>query len=99
MRFDRIVPMKCGAKLPGVPRVEIPRIDLRDLLCFRSVRAKPLSNTRIPTAQGASGVALGINNKGEDCHAFLYSSSDGSLTDVGSFGGKINAACAINDAG
>ena len=64
--------------------------------------------TRIPTAQGANGVALGINNKGEvvgysfqgeDYHAFLYSSSDGSLTDVGSFGGKINAACAINDAG
>jgi probable HAF family extracellular repeat protein len=64
--------------------------------------------TRIPTAHGANGAALGINNQGEvvgysfqgeDYHAFLYSSSDGSLTDVGSFGGKINAACAINDAG
>jgi probable HAF family extracellular repeat protein len=63
---------------------------------------------RIPAAQGASGIALGINNtgevvgysfQGEDYHAFLYSSSDGSLIDVGSFGGKINAACAINDAG
>jgi probable HAF family extracellular repeat protein len=64
--------------------------------------------TRIPTAQGANSVALGINNKGEvvgysfqgeDYQAFLYSSSDQSLTDVGSLGGKINAACAINDAG
>jgi probable HAF family extracellular repeat protein len=64
--------------------------------------------TRIPTAQGANCAALGINNKGEvvgysfqgeDYQAFLYASSDGSLTDVGSFGGKINAACAINDAG
>jgi probable HAF family extracellular repeat protein len=53
--------------------------------------------TRIPTAQGANGAALGINNKGEvvgysfqgeDYQAFLYSSSDGSLTDVG-LGGKI----------
>ena len=64
--------------------------------------------TRIPTAQGASNAALGVNNKGEvvgysfqgqDYRAFLYSSSDQSLTDVGSLGGKINAACAINDAG
>jgi probable HAF family extracellular repeat protein len=64
--------------------------------------------SRLPTAQGANSVALGINNKGEvvgysflgeDYHAFLYSPSDQSLTDVGSFGGKINVACAINDAG
>src|SRR5580704_11800700 len=64
--------------------------------------------TRIPTAQGANSVALGINNKGEvvgysfrgeDYQAFVYSSSDQTLTDVGSLGGKINAACAINDAG
>jgi probable HAF family extracellular repeat protein len=64
--------------------------------------------TRIPTAEGFNRVALGINNKGdvvgyryqgEDQQAFLYSSSDKSLTEVGSFGGKTNAACAINDAG
>jgi probable HAF family extracellular repeat protein len=64
--------------------------------------------TRIPTAQGANSVALGINNageavgysfRGEDYQAFLYSSSPQSLTLVGSLGGKINAACAINDAG
>ena len=64
--------------------------------------------TRIPAAQGANSVALGINNKGEvvgysfqgdDYQAFLYSSSSKTLTDVGSLGGKINAACAINDAG
>ena len=64
--------------------------------------------TRIPTAQDANSVALGINNKGEivgysfkgdEYQAFRYSSSDKTLTDVGSLGGKINAACAINDAG
>src|SRR5690348_8472383 len=61
--------------------------------------------TRIPIPQGANSVALGINNKGEivgysfqreDYQAFLYTSSDQSLTDVGSLGGKINAACAIS---
>jgi probable HAF family extracellular repeat protein len=64
--------------------------------------------TRIPVGQGANSAALGINNKGEvvgysftgeDYRAFLYTSSDQSLTDLGSFGGKINAACAINDTG
>ena len=64
--------------------------------------------TRIPTAQRANSVALGINNKGEvvgysfqgeDYQAFGYFSSDRTFTDVGSLGGKINAACAINEAG
>src|ERR1700731_2979302 len=64
--------------------------------------------TRIPTAQGANSVALGINNKGEvvgysfrgeDYQAFVYSSSDRTLTDLGSLGGKINAACAVNEVG
>jgi probable HAF family extracellular repeat protein len=64
--------------------------------------------TRIPTAQGSESVALGINNRGEVVgysgqgevsHAFLYSSSDATMTEVGSIGGKINAACAINDDG
>jgi probable HAF family extracellular repeat protein len=64
--------------------------------------------TRIATPQGANSVALGINNKaevvgysfqGEDYQAFLYSSSDQSMTDVGSLGGKLTAACAISDAG
>ena len=64
--------------------------------------------TRIPTPQDANSVALGINNKGEvvgysfkgdDYQAFRYSSSDKTLTDLGSLGGKINAACAINDSG
>jgi probable HAF family extracellular repeat protein len=78
------------------------------LLPFRSVRPKPLSNHSDFTAQGTNSAALGINNKGEvvgyssqrqDYQAFLYSSLDQSLTGVGSLGGKINAACAINDAG
>src|SRR6516162_3737944 len=79
-------------------------------ICFAS--AAPAQNRyqiiRIPVAEGANGAALGINNngevvgysfQGEDYQAFLYSSSERSLTEVGSFGGKINAACAINDAG
>ncbi len=79
-------------------------------ICFASIAfaQNRYQITRIPAAQGANSVALGINNKGEvvgysfhgeDYQAFLYSSSDHSLTDVGSLGGKINAACAINDAG
>src|SRR6202162_5514163 len=64
--------------------------------------------TRIPVGQGANSVALGINKngevvgysfQGEDYQAFLYSAADQSLTDVGSLGGKINAACVIDDAG
>ncbi len=64
--------------------------------------------TRLPTSSDANSVALGLNDKGEiagytfqgdDYHAFLYSHADNSVTDVGSLGGKINAACAINAAG
>src|SRR5215831_3921055 len=79
-------------------------------ICFASTA--PAQNRyqiiRIPVAQGANSAALGINNKGEvvgysfqgeDYQTFLYSSSEQSLTGVGSFGGNINAACAINDAG
>src|SRR5580693_2972375 len=85
-------------------------IGLIYLICFASA-AFALNRyqiTRLPTAQGANSVALGINNHGEvvgysflgeDYQAFLYSYADRSLTDVGSLGGKINAACAINDAG
>jgi probable HAF family extracellular repeat protein len=79
-------------------------------ICFASIAFAQTRYqiTRIPTPQGSNSVALGINNKGEvvgysfqgeDYQAFLYSFSDQSLTGVGSFGGKINAACAINDAG
>ncbi len=85
-------------------------IGLIFLICFTSeaFAQNRYQITRLPTPQGASSVALGINNHGEvvgysfqgqDYQAFLYSSSDQSLTDVGSLGGKINAACAINDAG
>ena len=64
--------------------------------------------TRIPTPAEVNSAALGINNRGEvvgysfqgeDYQAFLYSSSDQAMTDVGSLGGKLNAACAINDSG
>jgi probable HAF family extracellular repeat protein len=79
-------------------------------ICFASaaIAQNRYQVTRIPTPSGANSAALGINNKGEvvgysfqgeDYQAFLYSSSDQSLTDVGSLGGKLNAACAINDAG
>jgi probable HAF family extracellular repeat protein len=64
--------------------------------------------TRLPTSPDANSVALGLNDKGEiagytfqgdDYRAFLYSHGDNSVTDIGSLGGKINAACAINVAG
>jgi probable HAF family extracellular repeat protein len=64
--------------------------------------------TRLPTSLDANSVALGLNDKGEiagytfqgdDYHAFLYSHPDNSVTDIGSLGGKINAACGINAAG
>jgi probable HAF family extracellular repeat protein len=100
--------MKCCAK-PQVFLV-LKSIGLICAICFAPAAFAQVRYqiTRIPTAQGANSVALGINNKGEvvgysfqgeDYQAFLYSSSDQSLTDVGSLGGKINAACAINDAG
>jgi probable HAF family extracellular repeat protein len=64
--------------------------------------------TRIPVASGANSVALGLNDKGEvvgysfqgdDYQAFLFSYADKSMTEIGSLGGKLNAACAINSAG
>src|SRR3984957_10262765 len=64
--------------------------------------------TRIPTVEGDNSVALGINNQGdvvgysfqgENYQGFLYTTSQGSLTNVGSLGGNITAACAINDVG
>jgi probable HAF family extracellular repeat protein len=63
---------------------------------------------RIPVAAGANSVALGLNNngqivgysfQGEDYQAFLFSYADKSMTEIGSLGGKLNAACAINSAG
>ncbi len=63
---------------------------------------------RIPVASGANSVALGLNDKGEvvgysfqgdDYQAFLFSYADKSMTEIGSLGGKLNAACAINSAG
>jgi probable HAF family extracellular repeat protein len=88
----------------------IKSIGLIYVICFASaaLAQNRYQITRLPTSQGASSVALGINNHGEvvgysflgeDYQAFLYSYADQSLTDVGSLGGKINAACAINDAG
>jgi probable HAF family extracellular repeat protein len=64
--------------------------------------------TRIPTPSGANSAALGLNNRGDvvgysfqgdNYQAFLFSSADKSMTDVGSLGGNLNAACGINDAG
>jgi probable HAF family extracellular repeat protein len=63
---------------------------------------------RIPVAAGANSAALGLNDKGEvvgytlqgdDYEAFLFSYADKSMTEIGSLGGKLNAACAINSAG
>src|SRR5258707_13870751 len=64
--------------------------------------------TRIQVASGANSVALGLNDKGEavgysfqadNYQAFLFSYADKSMTEIGSLGGKLNAACAINSAG
>ena len=97
---------------PQAPRLlfVLKLVGLIGAICFASAAfaQNRYQITRIPTTQGANSVALAINNKGdivgysfqgEDYQAFLYSSSDQSLTDVGSLGGKINAACAINDVG
>jgi probable HAF family extracellular repeat protein len=79
-------------------------------LCFASTgfAQNRYQITRIPTAEGANSVALGINNpgdvvgysfQGENYQGFLYSASQRSLMNVGTLGGDITAACAINDAG
>src|SRR6202162_4614144 len=85
-------------------------IGLTCLICFASAAfaQNRYHITRLPTAQDTNSAALGINNQGEvvgysfqgeDYHAFLYSALDRSLTDVSSLGGKVTAACAINDVG
>jgi probable HAF family extracellular repeat protein len=59
----------------------------------------------LPTPAGFDSAALGLNDngsvvgysfQGDQYQAFLYSQSNGSPTDVGSLGGQMNAACAIN---
>jgi probable HAF family extracellular repeat protein len=78
------------------------------IACFAS-EAKAQTRyqiARIPAS--ANSVALGLNDKGEvvgysfqvdDYRAFLFSYADKSMTEIGSLGGKLNAACAINAAG
>src|SRR5260221_11295622 len=62
----------------------------------------------LPTPTGYDSAALGLNDngsvvgysfQGDNYQAFLYSQSSGSSTDVGSLGGQMNAACAINGSG
>jgi probable HAF family extracellular repeat protein len=43
-----------------------------------------------------NGNVVGYNVQGDNYQAFLYSQSSGSSIDVGSLGGQMNAACAIN---
>jgi probable HAF family extracellular repeat protein len=59
----------------------------------------------LPTPAGYNSSALGLNDngsvvgynvQGDKYQAFLYSQSSGSAIDVGSLGGQMNAACAIN---
>jgi probable HAF family extracellular repeat protein len=61
----------------------------------------------LPTPAGYNSSALGLNDngnvvgysvQGDKYQAFLYSHSNGSVIDVGSLGGQMNAACAINGA-
>jgi probable HAF family extracellular repeat protein len=82
------------------------------LMCAMACFASPViaqtryQIVRIPTS--ANSVALGLNDKGEvvgysfqgdDYQAFLFSYADRSMSEIGSLGGKLNAACAINAAG
>src|ERR1700721_2924090 len=62
----------------------------------------------LPTPAGYNSSALGLNDngsvvgynvQGDNYQAFLYSQSNGSSIDVGSLGGQMNAACAINGSG
>jgi probable HAF family extracellular repeat protein len=59
----------------------------------------------LPTPAGSNSAALGLNDngnvvgysfQGDNYRAFLYLQSSGSFTDVGSLGGEMNVACAIN---
>ena len=59
----------------------------------------------LPTPAGYDSSALGLNDngnvvgysfQGDQYQAFLYSQSNGSSSEVGSLGGQMNAACAIN---
>ena len=59
----------------------------------------------LPTPAGSNSSALGLNDngnvvgynvQGDKYQAFVYSQSSGSSIDVGSLGGQMNAACAIN---
>jgi probable HAF family extracellular repeat protein len=59
----------------------------------------------IPTPDGFSSTALGLNNQGnvvgysyqgDESKPFLYSYSNGTISDLGSLGGKAAAATAIN---
>jgi probable HAF family extracellular repeat protein len=115
------LPMKTGNSIRNKRADGIGRQDsraLRVLQCFGIIWAFTFACTgfaqnryqitRIPTAEGANSVALGINNQGdvvgysfqgEAYQGFLYSAAQRSLTDVGSLGGNITAACALNDAG
>ena len=61
--------------------------------------------TSLPSPAGYNSSALGLNDngnvvgynvQGDNYQAFLYSQSSGSSIDVGSLGGQMNAACAIN---
>ncbi len=61
--------------------------------------------TSLPTPAGSNSAALGLNDngnvvgysfQGDTYQAFLYSQNRGSSSDVGSLGGQMNAACAIN---
>jgi probable HAF family extracellular repeat protein len=62
----------------------------------------------IPTATGSTSAALGLNEngqvvgysfQGDDYKTFLYTYPSGKIGEIGSLGGKLKAACAINSKG
>jgi len=97
MCFSHIQPLFSAGRMAGL------------LLLALAVNASAQDRYKIislPTPAGYNSSALGLNDngnvvgysfQGDNYQAFVYSQSSGSSSDVGSLGGQMNAACAIND--
>jgi probable HAF family extracellular repeat protein len=96
MSFSNILPWWTAARVTGVLLLGLV------LSAPAQDRYKIMS---LPTPAGYNSSALGLNDngnvvgynvQGDKYQAFFYSQSSGSAIDVGSLGGQMNAACAIN---
>jgi probable HAF family extracellular repeat protein len=89
----------------------ISLLRLQLIVCLTAAGALAQSRYKIvhiPTATGSTSAALGLNEngqvvgysfQGDDYKTFLYAYPSGKIAEVGSLGGKLKAACAINNAG